>query len=83
MKRTLLELVCTRLRGRKIVLLGNADHIVFETFVCDGVRESFVWLYLNDIAIAFVAMESIIGVTCYPWPYGKLDDGATIGRIGE
>lgn len=83
MDRTLFELVCARLRGQKIAILDNADHIVFEVFDCDGVAdESFVWLYLNDVAVAFVEIESIIAVTVYPWPYAK-EDGATIGRFGE
>ena len=70
---------------RKILILENADHIVYETldYQSGGDNSDHVWLYCNRIAIACVDLRSVTGVVIYPWPYSSEDDGSTVGRFGE
>ena len=58
---------------KKILILENGDHIVFEEmdFQNGGEQSDHVWLYINRTKIACFDLRSVTGVTVYPWPYAE------------
>lgn len=61
---------------KKILVMENADHIVFEEmdFQNGGEQSDHVWLYINRVKVACIDMRSVSGLTVYPWPYSNEDD---------
>ena len=68
MDKKILEQAIARIKTQYKILILKPDNIAFEEIDFDC-PEGYVWLYENRCAFALIKLDSIIGVTEFPWHY--------------